>query len=134
MAWHGPANKLRTKVAHTEKGKRSSRLSKANIKVSFPSKQILTPAFHFKILEDFMDIFNEQSAILVRKLSKEVNKDSFNIFPYVTLCTLDIVCGRLSRIAGLPSFGLTQYEQSRDTNSHQDSLSGDFFSVDSSMI
>lgn len=39
-----------------------------------------------------MDIFNEQSAILVRKLSSELNKDSFNIFPYVTLCTLDIVC------------------------------------------
>lgn len=57
------------------------------------SSQILTPAFHFKILEDFMDIFNEQSAILVRKLASELNKDSFNIFPYVTLCTLDIVCG-----------------------------------------
>ncbi|CRL07638.1 CLUMA_CG020602, isoform A [Clunio marinus] len=55
-------------------------------------RKILTPAFHFKILEDFIDIFNEQSSILVRKLSKEVNKDSFNIFPYVTLCTLDIVC------------------------------------------
>lgn len=41
-----------------------------------------------------MDIFNEQSAILVRKLSNELNKDSFNIFPYVTLCTLDIVCGK----------------------------------------
>lgn len=56
--------------------------------------QILTPAFHFKILEDFMDIFNEQSTILVRKLSTELDKDSFNIFPYVTLCTLDIVCGK----------------------------------------
>lgn len=55
--------------------------------------QILTPAFHFKILEDFMDIFNEQSAILVNKLAKELDRDSFNIFPYVTLCTLDIVCG-----------------------------------------
>lgn len=42
-----------------------------------------------------MDIFNEQSAILVKKLSKELNKDSFNLFPYVTLCTLDIVCGKL---------------------------------------
>lgn len=61
--------------------------------LSYP-KQILTPAFHFKILEDFMDIFNRESAILVSKLSKELNKDSFNIFPYVTLCTLDIVCGK----------------------------------------
>lgn len=40
-----------------------------------------------------MDIFNEQSAILVKKLAKELDRDSFNIFPYVTLCTLDIVCG-----------------------------------------
>jgi hypothetical protein len=44
-----------------------------------------------------MDIFNEQSAVLVRKLSREINKDSFNIFPYVTLCTLDIVCGEFFR-------------------------------------
>lgn len=43
-----------------------------------------------------MDIFNEQSAILVRKLSTELDKDSFNIFPYVTLCTLDIVCGEFT--------------------------------------
>lgn len=42
-----------------------------------------------------MDIFNEQSAILVKKLEKELDRDSFNIFPYVTLCTLDIVCGEL---------------------------------------
>jgi len=53
----------------------------------------LTPAFHFKILEDFMDIFNEQSSVLVKNLEKEVDRDSFNVFPYVTLCTLDIVCG-----------------------------------------
>lgn len=55
--------------------------------------QILTPAFHFKILEDFIDVFSEQSSILASKLAVEVEKESFNIFPYVTLCTLDIVCG-----------------------------------------
>lgn len=54
-------------------------------------RKILTPAFHFKILDDFIDVFNEQSLILANKLDKEVN-NSFNIFPYVTLCTLDIVC------------------------------------------
>lgn len=43
-----------------------------------------------------MHVFNEQSAKLVRKLSQELNKDSFNLFPYVTLCTLDIVCGKSS--------------------------------------
>lgn len=57
------------------------------------SLQILTPAFHFKILDDFIDVFNEQSAVLARKLSVEVGSEAFNLFPYVTLCTLDIVCG-----------------------------------------
>ncbi|XP_061394743.1 cytochrome P450 4c3-like [Musca vetustissima] len=55
-------------------------------------RKILTPAFHFKILDDFIDVFNEQSAILTRKLERELDSESFNIFPYVTLCTLDIVC------------------------------------------
>lgn len=41
-----------------------------------------------------MDIFCEQSAILVKKLNTELGNDSFNVFPYVTLCTLDIVCGK----------------------------------------
>jgi len=59
-------------------------------------RKILTPAFHFKILEDFIDVFVDQSLILVNKLKREVGKDSgFNIFPYVTLCTLDIICGKL---------------------------------------
>uniref|UniRef100_A0A1A9WU68 Cytochrome P450 n=1 Tax=Glossina brevipalpis TaxID=37001 RepID=A0A1A9WU68_9MUSC len=55
-------------------------------------RKILTPAFHFKILDDFIDVFNEQSLILTRKLEHEVGSEAFNIFPYVTLCTLDIVC------------------------------------------
>ena len=58
-------------------------------------RKILTPAFHFKILEDFIDVFVDQSSILVKKLKREVgNESSFNIFPYVTLCTLDIICGK----------------------------------------
>lgn len=60
-------------------------------------RKILTPAFHFKILEDFIDVFQEQSAIMVAKLAAESGKKSFNIFPYVTLCTLDIICGEYSR-------------------------------------
>lgn len=57
--------------------------------------QILTPAFHFKILEDFIEVFQEQSSILVSKLAADVNKKSgLNLFKYVTLCTLDIICGK----------------------------------------
>jgi cytochrome P450 len=57
-------------------------------------RKILTPAFHFKILEDFIDVFLDQSSVLVNKLKREIGSESgFNIFPYVTLCTLDIICG-----------------------------------------
>lgn len=58
-------------------------------------RKILTPAFHFKILDDFIDVFQEQSAIMVNRLASEVGKAEFNIFPYVTLCTLDIICGKV---------------------------------------
>uniref|UniRef100_A0A8W7NZQ3 Cytochrome P450 n=1 Tax=Anopheles coluzzii TaxID=1518534 RepID=A0A8W7NZQ3_ANOCL len=58
-----------------------------------PRRKILTPAFHFKILDDFVDIFQEQSAVLVKRLEAELgNEQGFNCFPYVTLCALDVVC------------------------------------------
>lgn len=59
---------------------------------------MLTPAFHFKVLEDFIDIFNEQSQVLVQKLTQVQavrGQQGFNIFPFVTRCTLDIICGNL---------------------------------------
>lgn len=73
------------------------------------SLQILTPAFHFKILDDFIDVFNEQSAVLARKLAVEVGSEAFNLFPYVTLCTLDIVCGESHAVQGevSPRYQLT---------------------------
>ncbi|XP_039277042.1 cytochrome P450 4c3 [Nilaparvata lugens] len=55
-------------------------------------RKILTPAFHFRILDDFIEVFREQSDILVEKLEKEVDKNAFNVFPYITSCTLDVVC------------------------------------------
>nr|XP_053629682.1 LOW QUALITY PROTEIN: cytochrome P450 4C1-like [Cherax quadricarinatus] len=55
-------------------------------------RKLLTPAFHFKILEDFLGVFNTQSSKLVKKLTKVADGNVFNIFPYITLCTLDIIC------------------------------------------
>ncbi|KAI5703803.1 hypothetical protein M8J75_016388 [Diaphorina citri] len=55
-------------------------------------RKILTPAFHFRILEDFVEVFQEQSEVLVRRLGEVGVGESVNVFPYVTLCTLDIVC------------------------------------------
>nr|XP_045615158.1 cytochrome P450 4C1-like [Procambarus clarkii] len=55
-------------------------------------RKLLTPAFHFKILENHLEVFNSQSNKLINKLQKEANGEEFDIFPYITNCTLDIIC------------------------------------------
>ncbi|KRT83871.1 cytochrome P450, partial [Oryctes borbonicus] len=54
-------------------------------------RKLLTPAFHFKILENFMDVFVDKSKFLVKRLANDANGKPFNIFPYITRCTLDII-------------------------------------------
>ncbi|XP_071488187.1 cytochrome P450 4V2-like [Diadema antillarum] len=59
----------------------------------FHRRKMLTPAFHFSILQNFMDVYNEQSNILAEKLDAFADKrDPVNIFPLVTYCTLDVIC------------------------------------------
>jgi hypothetical protein len=55
---------------------------------------MITPTFHFKILGDFMEVFSEKSQILVSKLQRKVGSQGFDVFPYVTHCALDIICGK----------------------------------------
>ncbi|XP_069680185.1 cytochrome P450 4C1-like [Periplaneta americana] len=55
-------------------------------------RKMLTPTFHFKILDNFVSVFSENSNILVQKLQGQVGKDCFNIYPYITHCALDIIC------------------------------------------
>lgn len=57
-------------------------------------RKIITPAFHFKILEQFIEIFDNQSHILIQKLQSKANGNAFDIHNYVTLMALDIVCGK----------------------------------------
>lgn len=56
-------------------------------------RKVLTPAFHFRILDDFVETFERQGSILVEKLRKFEGREAFNIFPLTALCTLDIICG-----------------------------------------
>ena len=57
-------------------------------------RKLFTPAFHFKILEDFVEVFSSNDRILIEKLEKHVNGPPFDIRPYISLCTLDIICGK----------------------------------------
>lgn len=55
---------------------------------------MLTPAFHFKILEDFIPIMNEQSDILVKNLMKTIEEPFVDIREPIVQCTLDIISGK----------------------------------------
>ncbi|XP_067120808.1 LOW QUALITY PROTEIN: cytochrome P450 4c3-like [Centruroides vittatus] len=54
-------------------------------------RKLLTPAFHFNILETFQPIFNEHSFVLVQKLNKLEPNSWIDIVPLMSLCTLDII-------------------------------------------
>ncbi|KAI9563477.1 hypothetical protein GHT06_010940 [Daphnia sinensis] len=57
-------------------------------------RRLLTPAFHFQILNSFVDVFNNESRILCDILDKRIGNEisELNIYPFVTNCTLDIMC------------------------------------------
>ncbi|XP_054711577.1 cytochrome P450 4c3-like [Uloborus diversus] len=56
-------------------------------------RKLLTPAFHFRILDEFIPVFNEQAKILAKKLAEAMEtKQWVNAAPLISLCTLDIIC------------------------------------------
>jgi cytochrome P450 len=57
-------------------------------------RKLFTPAFHFKILEEFVEVFGSTDRILIEKLERHVNGPGFDIYPYISLYTLDIICGK----------------------------------------
>ncbi|EDW62835.2 cytochrome P450 4d1 isoform X2 [Drosophila virilis] len=58
-------------------------------------RKIITPAFHFKILEQFVDIFERESRVLLHNLDKERQRQGqtgFNLYDWINLCTMDTIC------------------------------------------
>ncbi|KAI9563279.1 hypothetical protein GHT06_010737 [Daphnia sinensis] len=58
-------------------------------------RRLLTPAFHFQILNSFVDVFNEKSIDCARQLEQAIETHGdkeFDIFPIMTQCALDIIC------------------------------------------
>jgi hypothetical protein len=57
---------------------------------------MLTPAFHFRILESFVPIINKQQLIMMKiidELQQKNNGVINDIKPLITNCALDIICG-----------------------------------------
>jgi cytochrome P450 family 4 len=62
----------------------------------FNKRKTITPTFHFKILEQFVEVFNQKGDILIDKLSKKGDDgEEFNIYNYITLFALDVISGKL---------------------------------------
>lgn len=59
-------------------------------------RKIITPTFHFNILEKFVETFNENAEILIKRLTDEQKHNpTLDIHTFLTLCALDIICGML---------------------------------------
>jgi len=55
-------------------------------------RHMITPSFHFSILNGFSEVMSEQASIMVQQLAKEADTGRyFDIFHYITLCALDII-------------------------------------------
>lgn len=60
-------------------------------------RKIITPTFHFSILQGYIDIFNKNAKTLLKVL-EDVNKEDCDLAKPVTYCALDNVCGKYVRI------------------------------------
>lgn len=61
----------------------------------YERRKIITPAFHFKILEQFVEVFDRLGTTVVDKLKKFDAQDDVEFYPIAVLYTLDVMCGEL---------------------------------------
>lgn len=57
-------------------------------------RKIITPAFHFRILEEFVDIFEHESRVLLKNLERHRQQHGFDLSEWIDLFTMDTICGR----------------------------------------
>lgn len=59
----------------------------------FKRRKIITPTFHFKILEQFTEVFDKQGNTMVKRLKQFKPSDVIDIYPFTTLYALDVISG-----------------------------------------
>jgi cytochrome P450 family 4 len=53
-------------------------------------RRLIAPTFHLNVLKSFIDLFNENSRLTVKKMSKE-GKKTFDAHDYMSECTVEIL-------------------------------------------
>lgn len=56
------------------------------------ARKFLTPAFHFNVLKQFKGAMIECNKILIEKLESQCTGEPVNIYPFITLFALDVIC------------------------------------------
>ncbi|PIC19975.1 hypothetical protein B9Z55_025324 [Caenorhabditis nigoni] len=57
-------------------------------------RKLLTPTFHFAKLEGYLEVFNEESKIMIECLDKYAESGkTVDMFEYIKRCALDVICG-----------------------------------------
>jgi len=57
-------------------------------------RRLLTPAFHFQILDDFFEVYNKNAIIFVEQITLQLtNGSEVDLYPMVSRCTLDVITG-----------------------------------------
>lgn len=56
-------------------------------------RKLLTPAFHFQILERFIPIYEDHGKIFVEKIRKLGDDKVINVVPWFHAYTLDVISG-----------------------------------------
>ena len=56
-------------------------------------RRLITPSFHFDILKDFLIVINEHAETFVKMLKKVNKSEKIVLKPFISACSLDIICG-----------------------------------------
>ncbi|XP_053672593.1 cytochrome P450 4C1-like [Anopheles nili] len=59
----------------------------------FQHRKLITPTFHFNILDGFCEVFAENGSVLVERLRPHAGTGQpVNVYPFVTKAALDVIC------------------------------------------
>ncbi|XP_017758948.1 PREDICTED: cytochrome P450 4C1-like [Eufriesea mexicana] len=78
-------------------------------------RKILTPAFHFNLLQEFVDIFNEEGQHLIEKLKSEEGAVVKDLLPFISEHTLNVIC-ETAMGTSLKDKGSFQYKYRKAVN------------------